>query len=180
MIKRTNSINNDVDDGKYQTEGEEEDTEDEGWIELASLTSGGAIVQAIEQVQYALADNPPAEVGEGSHILHILLERNTNDDCDSSQGNYRFEYPKTGYELCIVLEEKRDDSNLLIDRRKQRLPSQDGNAYGILHVGVSAAMAGSESEYLPDAYRPLYEDPTLRNPIYERFRERRRQASGGK
>jgi hypothetical protein len=173
-----NNNNNDDDD----VVGGEESC----WMELASATMGSKIVQGIESVQYALMDDPPPELGEGSHIVHVLLESVWDDNDDETneqqqpQQTYSFDYPKTGYELCVVLEEKRE-SNLEVvveqppERKNIRAPYASPTAYGILHVGVSATMAGSESEYLPEVYRPLYEDMTLRNPIYMAFKEKQQQ-----
>jgi hypothetical protein len=175
---------------------DQEEEEEEEWMEVASLTSGATIVQAIERVQYALANDPPPELGDGSHILHVLL-----DDIATPQGETptsttttasdtptttttQFDSPKTGFELCVVLQERREDDNgddgATIPQsprtpRRVVVPYQQPNVHGILHVSVSATMAGSESDYLPDVYRPLYDDLSLRNPTYEQFRERRRR-----
>ena len=45
-------------------------------------------------------------------------------------------------------------------------------APGALQVVITAIVAGSESEYLPDAYKPLYSDDSLRNQIYAKFKQR--------
>jgi hypothetical protein len=186
------SKNNNHDDvpGSAGMDDQEEEEEEEEWMEVASLTSGATIVQAIERVQYALANDPPPELGDGSHILHVLLEDSaTTTSSTSTPTTTQFDSPKTGFELCVVLQEQREDDNgddgaTISQPRRMVVPYQQPNVYGILHVSVSATMAGSESDYLPDVYRPLYDDLSLRNPTYEQFRERRRrqqqQQKGGK
>jgi len=47
---------------------------------------------------------------------------------------------------------------------------------GILQVTVATTMSGSESEYLPDVYRPLFDDPKLKNPLYGNYKDRRQKA----
>jgi hypothetical protein len=178
---------------------DDQEEEEEEWMEVASLTSGATIVQAIERVQYALANDPPPELGDGSHILHVLLEDIATPQRETPTGTTtaatptttttQFDSPKTGFELCVVLQERRGDVDdedgatiLQSPRtiptstpRRVVVPYQQPNVYGILHVSVSATMAGSESDYLPEVYRPLYDDLSLRNPTYEQFRERRRR-----
>lgn len=140
---------------------ESEEAAEEKWLEMASVPSGNMISKAIERTIFSLAQSAPDELGEGSHVIHSLID--LDDEEESS-----LEYPKTGNELCIVLEDQLEEDDVL-----DRHPA--GACPGALHVAASAAMAGSESDYLPDAYKPLYQDETLRNPIYEQFRERRKE-----
>ena len=204
MVPKDNSNNNnrnDVEDENQSASAvaESGEEEEEEWMEVASLTSGASLVQAIERVQYALANDPPPELGDGSHILHVLLSdvdrthsheeegptgTSTSPRTAPTTATAHFDSPKTGYELCVVLQERRRrdaDATIVMDSSFPRrsptssTPYQQPDVYGILHVGVSATMAGSESDYLPEAYRPLYEDLSLRNPTYEQFRERRRK-----
>jgi len=131
-----------------------DDGDDEEWTELAPTLSGERVANAIERTIFALAESAPDDLGDGSNLIHALVE---TDDDDS----VRLEYPGNGHELCIVM----DDNNF-------SHPGED-DVKGKLQVSISAAMAGSESQYLPDAYKPLYKDMSLRNPRYEKFRERR-------
>jgi hypothetical protein len=43
---------------------------------------------------------------------------------------------------------------------------------GALHVRVETTAAGSESEYLPDAYQPLFGDVSLRRAAYTEVKRR--------
>ena len=43
---------------------------------------------------------------------------------------------------------------------------------GTLHVHVETTAAGSESEYLPDCYRPLFNDAALRRPAFTETKRR--------
>ena len=85
----------------------------------------------------------------------------------------------------------------------EKLEPQSGaeqEASGILDVVVSSTMAGSgkfrpllnnisavcaklepnmfsfaESEFLPDAYQQLFDDTSLRNPRYEKYKQRQQE-----
>jgi len=188
-MKKKSSNNADNDGGEMSDDRDDDDKEE--WIQVGSISSGSTLVKAIERVQYALADDPPAELGDGSHIIHVLLDDRSHEDdgttttsttskeecsaTSSSSSSYRFESPRVGYELCVVLqEEDTKEEEQIMTVGGNSLPYEKVNVHGILHVGISATMAGSESEYLPNAYRPLYEDLSLRNPLYEKYRQRRR------
>jgi hypothetical protein len=133
---------------------------DEKWEEVASGPSGETIAKAIERTIFSLAQTPPDDIGEGSNLVHVLIDDNEKDNVEDS---CNLEYPKNGNELCVVLDDREGD-----------IPENlEEEAQGILHVTTIATMAGSESQYLPDAYKPLYQDKSLRNPTYEKFRERR-------
>jgi hypothetical protein len=88
----------------------------------------------------------------GSHIIHVVLE---NSDAVES--------PSSGHDLKVTLSE---DSPDLIEEERQ---------IGILQVAISTTMSGSDSEYLPKVYEPLYTDETLRNPLYARYKERQEE-----
>lgn len=119
--------------------------DDEEWTEMAAST-GTQIGNALERAVLCLAQTPPDELGEGSHIVHVLL-----DDNDTVV----VECPTAGTELRVTLEQNFGDT-----------------APGILQVAISAAASGSESEFLPEAYKPLFGDETLRREAYAEYKER--------
>jgi len=121
--------------------------------EWTDLDQSDEIGEAIERAVRFLSDAPPDALGEGSHIVNVILG-------DRSFGENMF-CPKVGQELRVVLgsaEEEASSSN------------------GILQVYIQASMAGSESEYLPEAYKPLYQDESLRRPEYAEFKKRTKSA----
>ena len=132
------------------------------WELMAAGPSGEAIAIAIERTIMSMAQSAPADLGEGSHLVHVLL------DYDEDRHAVGLEYPQTGHELCVIMDD-RSEMELPADHRWQ------DDSQGILHVMTSATMAGSESQYLPDVYKPLFHDKSLRNPVYEKFRKRREQ-----
>jgi len=75
--------------------------------------------------------------GDGSQIIHIPLEE-------------PFVGLKTGIEVRV---------HLMSPEHEEPLAA--------LQVVASPTAAGSESEYLPDAYKPLFEDMSLRRHAYE-------------
>jgi hypothetical protein len=134
---------------KQNEDDDDDDDDDDDWIELAAST-GTQIGDALERALLCLAQTPPDELGEGSHIVHVLL-----NESDNNNDIAVVECPTTGTELRVTLEQKFGDI-----------------APGILQVAISASMAGSESEFLPKAYKPLFEDETLRRDSYTEFKER--------
>lgn len=127
---------------------------DDDWTELATST-GTQIGDALERALHCLAQTPPDELGEGSHIVHVLLLKDSDSNDDNDDDTVVVECPTTGTELRVTLEQRFEDSSP-----------------GILQVAVSASMAGSESEFLPDAYKPLFQDGTLRREGYTEYKER--------
>jgi hypothetical protein len=120
------------------------------WEKLASSTKT-SLGKAVERATVCLAESAPGKMGEGSHILHVVLE-----------DSLALETPLTCHDLRVTLTDdtfEADDS--------------EGVELGVLEVAVAATMAGSESQYLPDAYLPLYSDETLRNPRFSIFKERK-------
>lgn len=126
--------------------------EGEKWETLAFSTVD-ALGKAVERATMCLAESAPDEMGEGSHILHVVLE-------DSKV----VETPKSSHDLRVTLTEDAfaDDSG-------------EGGKAGILQVAVAATMAGSDSQYLPEVYKSLYNDETLRNPRFAKFKERKEE-----
>lgn len=53
--------------------------------------------------------------------------------------------------------------------------TEENEALAALQVSVSQTEAGSESIYLPDAYKPLFEDESLRRPAYMEVLRRRKK-----
>lgn len=127
---------------------------EEDWEPLSAPLSGTAVSGALERLLLCLAESPPDEIGDGSHMIHILLEA---EDSDDNGGGGGLELPISGHDLRVTMEEP--DAKI-------------GEAPGILEVAVCATMAGSESEYLPDVYRSLFEDTKFRNPLYDQFKKR--------
>jgi hypothetical protein len=125
-------------------------TGEESWKKV-STSSSGVLSKAIERAMVCLAETSLDELGEGSHFVNVLLECT-----DSDKGVV--ECPKTGFEMRVTM----DDDELAAAEE----------APGALQVVITAIVAGSESEYLPDAYKPLYSDDSLRNQIYAKFKQR--------
>ena len=139
------------------------------WMDFASLALGGglqvcrivlqsrnkdettwstlalldSIHESINRAVDALCQDPPAELGRGSCLINVL--------CD---GAIPQDLPKAGSDMRALLIE------------------EDGTIMGALEVKIAATAAGSESEYLPDAYKPLFEDESLRRPAYVEMKRR--------
>eukprot|EP00594_Rhizosolenia_setigera_P008169 CAMPEP_0178973380 /NCGR_PEP_ID=MMETSP0789-20121207/21693_1 /TAXON_ID=3005 /ORGANISM="Rhizosolenia setigera, Strain CCMP 1694" /LENGTH=198 /DNA_ID=CAMNT_0020661245 /DNA_START=493 /DNA_END=1086 /DNA_ORIENTATION=+ len=107
-----------------------------------------AVKDALNQALFYLSSEPPQELQEGSNIVYVVLPNTASVDC-----------PKPGYEIRAVLREKDI--------------SQEELFLGVLEVQVTASMAGSESEYLPEAYKSLYhEEESLKYNAYVDWKER--------
>lgn len=122
----------------------------ETWEQLSSLP-GNLISKAIERVIVCLAEVDTDDLGSGSHIIQVALD-------DSKV----LAMPKTKNDLQATMVELGDEG-------------EQDNVVGILEVTVVTTMSGSESEYLPDAYKPLFADESLRNPLYSKFKKRKEQ-----
>jgi hypothetical protein len=133
------------------------DEEEQNW-ELLQSSSKHAVSKAMKQAIHSLAESPPSELGEGSHILHVVLDDQEDWFDDGNDWT-------TGQELRVSLVNNMDDP--------ENQPS------GLLEVLLMATMAGSESEYLPEAYQPLFNDPSLRRKSYKEFQERHKERSKG-
>jgi hypothetical protein len=129
---------------------------EETWTDICSSSSTGKISSAIERVMVCLAESAPDEIGEGSHFVNVLLE-SLDDESEVA------ECPKIGSELRVIM----DDDDFL---------GGPDEAPGILQVAITATVAGSESEYLPQAYEPLYYDESLRNPLFAKYKQRRKDS----
>ena len=127
-----------------------EEIDPEEWNRIFSLP-GDAINTALERAIVCLAEIDSDELGSGSHIVHVAL-----DDSEVA------EIPKTKNVLQATLVEVGDEGEEDID-------------IGILEVAVVATMSGSDSEYLPDVYKPLFSDESLRNPLYAKFKKRKEE-----
>ena len=119
--------------------------QEETWKQITKSTEG-AISGAIERAMICLSSNAPDELGSGSHIVNVVMESSS------------VECPKN--ELRVLMDD--DD---FVDNEEA--------ASGVLQVVISPTMAGSESEYLPEAYKPLYNDESLRNPLFAKFKQRK-------
>eukprot|EP00980_Cylindrotheca_fusiformis_P008424 scaffold1784_cov116-Cylindrotheca_fusiformis.AAC.4 len=125
----------------------EDDTTD--WNEISS-SAPGDITGAIERAVFCLSESAPNSLGEGSHVVNVILDTSGDQGCE-------LECPRGQMRVLMV-----DDDDFLETQHEES---------GALDVIISASMAGSESEYLPDAYKPLYNDPVFRNPLYSKFKQ---------
>lgn len=125
-----------------------EDTDPQEWNRIFAL-SGNVINKALERAIVCLAESDSDDLGSGSHIVHVAL--------DNSEVA---EIPKTKNILQATLVEVGGQGEEDLD-------------IGILEVAVVTTMSGSESEYLPDVYKPLFTDESLRNPLYAKFKKRK-------
>ena len=149
---------NKMDDGE---EGENK------WSTL--LVSGANLLgEAMERAISCLTESPPDELGDGSHFVHVILA-DTGDSGDNGEP-VLIECPNVNRELRVTMIHDDDIEN---GGDEEDVDPSSLPTMGLLQVAISSAMPGSESENLPDAYRPLYFDSVLRRPTYERFRKRR-------
>lgn len=118
------------------------------WDEISSLP-GNAIKKAIERAIICLAEEHSDELGSGSHIIHVALE-----DAEV------FQMPKPKNSVRVAMVETGDEG-------------EEDVEVGILEVAIANTMAGSESEYLPEAYKPLFSDESLRNPLFAKFKKKK-------
>lgn len=100
------------------------------------------IDKMVDKVLQALSDEPPTEVGDGSVIVQVVAATTLS-----------FDLPKQNQILSAALIE--DDNSII----------------GSLDVMVQTTLAGSQSEYLPDVYKTLFEDDL--RPEYKEFQERK-------
>ena len=110
---------------------------------------GDAMKTAIERVIVCLAEADSEYLGSGSHIIHVALENSKV-----------VQIPKPKNDLQATLIEIGDYGE---------------EDVGILEVAVVTTMSGSESEYLPEAYKALFADESLRNPLYAKFKKRKEE-----
>lgn len=115
----------------------------QGDKEWDTLIKEGSIRELLNGAIQALADQPPEKLGDGSNLIHVLCKEGSTVEC-----------PKPGYELCSVLKE---DGCVVV---------------GLLQVSIDKTAAGSESEYLPEAYRSLFEDKSLQRPAFIEAKKR--------
>lgn len=100
------------------------------------------VEKLVDSLLEALSDEPPSEFSDGSVIIQV-----TATTADS------FELPKQKRILSAALLE--DDDKLM----------------GSLDVMVLPVAAGSQSKYLPDVYRPLFQSEV--RPEYKKFQQRK-------
>mmetsp|Transcript_1373 Transcript_1373/g.2701 ORF Transcript_1373/g.2701 Transcript_1373/m.2701 type:complete len:355 (+) Transcript_1373:47-1111(+) len=107
------------------------------------------IKEALETAIYALVEDPPSTLGQGSHFLHVPLQ---NDDHE-----VLLECPKVGQEVRVELHG----------------PQKMEHSTGILQIKVHAAQAGSKSDHLPKAYEPLFQNPKYQRKEYAAFQKKK-------
>lgn len=137
--------------GRFQLKAGVKAQDETEYQPLGDVLTGKPIADGVERLLLAMAESAPDELGDGSHIIHILLDQNRQR---------AIELPKSGTSLRVAL----DDDDYLVNT---------DDASGMLEVTIQNTMAGSESQYLPDAYRPLYEDTAFRNPRYDKFKKKK-------
>jgi hypothetical protein len=142
----------------YQIVLAKKKTDDDTWTQ-ESTSSSRLVSGAIERGILCLADAPD-ELGEGSHIINVLL---------GSAGEEMgvVECPKVGHEMRVTM----DDDDYIAGPEA---------APGVLQVAITGTMAGSQSEYLPEAYKELYNDESLRNPLYAKYKKRQSERNQNK
>jgi hypothetical protein len=133
----------------YEIVLEEKKKDKDDWNELHSVSGGGVMI-AIERALVCLAESAPDELGDGSHLINVLLEFEASAEC-----------PRVGSEMRVTM----DDDDYLGD-----VPPP-----GLLEVTITAAAAGSDSEFLPDVYQPLFSDESLKNHLYSKFKKRQEE-----
>ena len=133
-----------------------DDNEPAEW-ELLQSSCQFAIRNALQRVIYKLAEDPPSALASGSHILHVILE---DEDAEFVMNNQNDPVAplRTGETLRVRLTTTIDE---------------EAPPMGLLQVAVSATGAGSESDYLPAAYRSLFGDPSLRRAAFAKFQQKR-------
>lgn len=149
--------------GQFQLKAFERKQTGDSWTQIAAISEGDIVSSTVEHAILCLAESAPDELGEGSHIIHTLIDIGRASATASASGNQSccLHYPTNGKELCIILDDQDQDD----------IPNLEQDACGILYVKTAATMAGLESPYLPDVYKPLFEDDTLRNTAYDKFQE---------
>jgi hypothetical protein len=101
-----------------------------------------SIEDSINAVIKALAEDPPEELGDGSNIVHLLYGTEKAVVC-----------PQPGSVMRALLKE-------------------DGYTVGTLQVSVESIAPGSESDYLPEVYKPLFQDESLIRPAFVETKKR--------
>ena len=166
--------------GKSKSKIEEDDAEKEEdeHVLLSSrgghggeTTSGrrniGGIANAIQRMSICLAEQDSTEEfgTPGSQIVHVLLP-NHDDEEDGMI------LPKADAELHVTLQRE----TTMEEKEEKEYAVEEKQPGGRLQVRVVTTMAGSDSDYLPAVYRPLFHDePTLRNPVYAQYQHNKRQ-----
>ncbi|CAJ1948967.1 unnamed protein product [Cylindrotheca closterium] len=130
------------------------DTKDDKSWENLKVSPIGEIPRAIERATVCLSEDAPDEMGTGSHILHVILS-------DESNTESQLDCPR--HALRVTMDDEEVSSANAAEE-----------ASGVLDVVVSSTIAGVESEFLPDAYRPLFDDTALQNPLYAKYKQRQR------
>jgi hypothetical protein len=136
-----------------QQRGVDEDDEDAWTTLLTTSKSRDFSMEAVLQtVVTALACEPPDALGLGSCMVHVLVDTTTNGNGD----NNVVPCPKPGNEIRVRMKDDLDGESV----------------FGELHVRIEKTGAGSESQYLPAAYKALFFDPSLRRPAYTETKRR--------
>lgn len=139
------------------------------WMDFGAAMAGGLDVVSLELQSREAGeddDNPwetLAEIESVEDYVNSAIEALADDPpeelgdgssvihilCDSTKAPC----PQWGSEMRVLLQE-------------------DGFTVGSLQVLIEKTAPGSESEYLPEAYKPLYEDESLRRETYMETKKR--------
>lgn len=149
---------------KYTISLAQKKTGDDSWTALSATSSPSSISGAIERGMLCLADAPDA-LGEGSHIVNVLFSSTNNEETTGM-----VECPGVGHAMRVTM-----DDNVIFN-----IAGPENDAQGVLQVAISSSMAGSESEFLPEVYKELFQDESLKNPLYVRFKKRQEERLANK
>ena len=149
--------------------------DDSKWSTLR-ISGENVLGEALERAITCLAESPPDELGDGSHFIHVVLGDCKADASNGEDDPIFLDCPNVGQEVRVTM--IHDDD---MEKDEENVDASSLPTMGLLQVAISATLAGSESENLPDAYKPLYFDTKLRRQTYQRFKERqeaRNQSKG--
>lgn len=132
--------------GDYSLSLQTRNKKDDEWTSVEEIAVDSIEVQ-VKAAIAAITEQPPEELGDGSNLIHVVC-------CDQQQKQH-VECPKPGTEFRVLLIEEGFD-----------------DVVGALQVKVEKTAAGSESEYLPEAYRELFQDESLRRPAFVEMKKR--------
>jgi hypothetical protein len=135
----------------------------------------------------ALATDAPASLGQGSAIVHVVLVTNQADAATTTTTTATNpSCPiRTHSQVRVVLEQGaarhddddddagNDDGDTNTTTNQDSQPTTKMMVGGLLHVTLASTAAGSESEYLPDCYAPLYTNLAHRRLAFSQQRQQR-------
>jgi hypothetical protein len=149
---------------QQSTEDENEEN-DNTWVTHGQVTN---IDQLVSKAITALVEgNPPTGIGDGSCIVHVVDSGDNmeQDDTDCETTANSIPLPRVGSDIrCLLVQDDETSTSI----------GTPSTILGTLQVTVVPTAAGSESQYLPEAYVPLFHDDTFRRPAYTEMKRRRK------